>query len=361
MFLRYPKLTLFITNFFILVILSGIVEISSWLYLRSLWGINIEQQISPEYLNFDSKIIKRLYDTEEIEPIKKLLKGGGNPFQEDYISPKFSNNKYRIRRVKNQVPWPPDKNRINIFFFGGSTTLGFGVLHDQSIPSYAQELFYEQGNSNLSIYNFGQTSYTSLHELGMFKYIIENGFIPQVAVFIDGLNDYYHAILNDYKPNSFLKTFENIFKKTNLSKVFNIIFGVKSSDESIEKAVDKLNNHRRIIKKELCEKLRIFCVFVQQPVPLYHFDIKKHLFFNYKYKGKYKLAVGFGNNTAYGYEVFNRKLANNEIPYLKHHLLNLSKFEIDSNLYIDSFHYSPKFNQAIAKKIVIFIKKKTSL
>jgi hypothetical protein len=357
MYIRYPKLTLFFANVFVIAILFGTIEIASWLYLKSLWGENIEKQIAQEYLDLKPDVIRKLYETENIEPIKKLLARGGAPFNEDFIHHIFFNRKHGMRRVKNQAPWPPEKNKINIFFFGGSTTLGYGVLFDQSIPSYTQELFYLKKKLNVSAYNFGQTSYASIHELSLFKDILLNGFIPKIAVFIDGLNDLYFAFLYDKTSSSFLKIFENLFKKTNFNKVVNIFFGAKSSNESIEKALGLLNTHRTIIKKEFCERFGIVCIFVHQPVPLYHYDIKKHLYINYKYKGKYKLAFGLGQNVSYGYELFNKKMTNNEFSKFKNQLLDLSKFEIDANLYIDAVHYSPKFNQAIAMEIINFMEK----
>ena len=126
-------------------------------------------------------------------------------------------------------------------------------------------------------------------------------------------------------------------------------------ETSRAKALDKLNYQRRVIKNEFCDKLGIVCLFVQQPIPVYHFDIKKHLYINYKYKGKAKLALGLIYNGSYGYELFNRQIENNELSDLKGQLINLSKFGIDANQYVDTVHYSPKFNQAIAREIFKFI------
>jgi hypothetical protein len=362
MHIRYPKLVLFFTNVFIITFLFGAIEGVSWLYLKSLWGDKIEEQISPEYLSFSSDQIKRLYETDDIEPIKKLLKRSGEPFEEEFIYHNFSNQDYRMRRVKNQAAWPPEKNKTNIFFFGGSTTLGYGVLLDQTIPSYTQELFDLKENSNISVYNFGENSYTSKNELFLFKNILHSGFVPEIAIFIHGLNDF--AYQTDKKSSSFgknvLLAFENLFKKTNLNKVLNIFFGVRSSGASIKKTLALLNTRRKIIKKEFCEKFGTICLFVHQPIPVYHFDIKKHLFINYKFRGKAKLALGFINNGSYGYELFNNQIKNNELSDFKNQLLDLSKFEINSNQYIDTIHYSPKFNRAIAREIVKFIEEKKS-
>jgi hypothetical protein len=359
MYKQRPKLVLFLFNIFIVIILFGVVEAISWFYLKSLWGGDIEQKISPKNLTFTPDQIRHLYGVEDITEIKKLLDVGGHPFEEDFIYHMFSDRKYRMRQIKKQTAWPPEKSRTNIFFFGGSTTLGYGVLFDQTIPSYIQELFDSKDKSNVSVYNFGESSYASIHELLLFRDILSSGFIPKMAIFTHGLNDFFAAHEIDRSTKSFGKDFliifEDIFKKTNLNKALNIFFGVRNSDESIKRALYNLNYQRRVIKNEFCDKLGIVCLFVHQPIPVYHFDIKKHLYINYKYKGKAKLALGLIYNGSYGYELFNRQMENNELSDLKDQILNLSKFEIDANQYVDTVHYSPKFNQAIAGEIFKFI------
>ena len=226
MYIQRPKLVLFLTNIIIVIIFFGIVEAISWFYLKSLWGGSVERQISPENLTFTPGQIRSLYGDENIPAIKKLLDVGGHPFEEDFIYHMFSGKKYRMRQIKEQTAWPPKRDRTNIFFFGGSTTLGYGVLFDQTIPSYIQEMFDSKEKSNVSVYNFGESSYASIHELLLFRDVLSNGFIPKMAIFIHGLNDFFAARDIDRASKSFGKdfliVFEDIFKKTNLNKVLNI-------------------------------------------------------------------------------------------------------------------------------------------
>ena len=43
-----------------------------------------------------------------------------------------------IRRNATKAPWPPDRNAVNVFVFGGSTTLGYHLRDDQTVPAQLQ-------------------------------------------------------------------------------------------------------------------------------------------------------------------------------------------------------------------------------
>lgn len=91
-----------------------------------------------------------------------------------------------------QAPWPPSASAINVFFFGGSTTMGVGLPDDQTIPSHFQGLA-RQCNSRVSVYNFGRGWYFSTQERILFEQLLLQGRIPNIAIFIDGLNDFHFA------------------------------------------------------------------------------------------------------------------------------------------------------------------------
>jgi len=107
-----------------------------------------------------------------------------------------------FRHVADQGPWPPDTNRFNVFVFGGSTTFGYGVADDETIPSRLQEQLRQHWRSNeVSVYNFGRAYYYSSQERVLFERLLVGGFVPDAAVFIDGLNELIAARDEPMRPH----------------------------------------------------------------------------------------------------------------------------------------------------------------
>jgi hypothetical protein len=96
-----------------------------------------------------------------------------------------------FRKSKNQAPWPPDARNSNVFVFGGSTTFGYGVADDYTIASYLQPLLPPTPPGRPArIYNFGHSGFYSTQERILFERLVVAGHRPDVAIFIDGLNDF---------------------------------------------------------------------------------------------------------------------------------------------------------------------------
>ena len=51
-------------------------------------------------------------------------------------------------------------------------------------------------------------------------------------------------------------------------------------------------------------------------------------------------------NSARGYQLFEKRKFNLNVPYL-----DLSELSIDAPMYVDTVHYTPAFNKEIAKRI----------
>src|SRR5262249_35827913 len=114
-----------------------------------------------------------------------------------------------FRVVKNQGPWPLDHSYTNIFVFGGSTTFGYGVTNEQTIPSYLQEAASSDRRvKGVRVYNFGRGFYFSSQETILFSLLLSANVVPDIAVFIDGLNDFVYLNREpEYSPR--LRRFMN--------------------------------------------------------------------------------------------------------------------------------------------------------
>ena len=81
-----------------------------------------------------------------------------------------------------------DAEAASVFFFGGSTTWGFGQRDLFTIPSYVARLA-EQDGVPVRVSNYGQQAWVIWQELSLLEQLLAEGNIPDVAVFYDGHND----------------------------------------------------------------------------------------------------------------------------------------------------------------------------
>lgn len=366
------------------VLFICVLEFLSWVTL------SIHDKLNNSYfmLSYSDNTIKRLYNTEDPKSYKEMLdetwgremkyepfvEYSERPYDGKYV--KISQVGYRY--VKNQEASFIDKNKINIFVFGGSTTFGYGVKNNETIPSYIQEILKAKyGKTNIAVYNFGAASYYSTIERIKFENLLASGYKPDMVIFIDGLNDFYYYQVPDRTAvsdkletvsqleNSGIKTklqgvVNNIAQHSQtvelMSKIIKLLSYKKikdekeleatymTSDQNLSKTAYRLTMNRLMVK-DICEKSGITSVFVQQPVPVYHFNnatrvvplpiaaIEKHV----NSKNGYKLMVG----------EYKKKSFDN--------VLWLEDLTISGNQYVDAVHYSPQYNYAIADNIVSYI------
>jgi len=98
-----------------------------------------------------------------------------------------------FRWGRRRGPWPPEPTAINVFVFGGSTTFGYGLPDDETVPSHLADLLADRaGGRRVAVYNFGRGYYFSTQERTLFERLLAQGFVPDVAIFLDGLNDFYN-------------------------------------------------------------------------------------------------------------------------------------------------------------------------
>ncbi|MGB0581132.1 MAG: SGNH/GDSL hydrolase family protein [Limisphaerales bacterium] len=88
-------------------------------------------------------------------------------------------------------PWPPDASAFNVFVFGGSTIFGYGLPDWETVVSSLESQFRASlPQQTVRCYNFGAGYYFSTQERVLFENLLLRGHRPNVALFIDGLNDF---------------------------------------------------------------------------------------------------------------------------------------------------------------------------
>jgi hypothetical protein len=190
-------------------------------------------------------------------------------FREHTYTGKFVNiDKNGFRVGKNQGPWPPDPANFNVFVFGGSVTFGYGARDEETVPSYLQE-FLGRTIGNVKIYNFARGHYYSVQERILYEMLLLKGLVPNLALFIDGSNDFYYAD----NTALFTRQFESLSTQM-------LTAGHREQaggDPDVHYVADRYVANKKMI--EAASALYgVRTVFAWHPIPLYKYDLFYHLF-----------------------------------------------------------------------------------
>ena len=290
----------------------------------------------------------------------------------------------RFRFVREQGPWPIRRDALNIFFFGGSTTVNVGPDWT-SIPSYLQEILNKRvaADRPIRVYNFGCGSYFSTQERILFQQLLLDGAAPDMVIFLDGVNDFYffdgrpsiagffkHALDTHNQDNEqakwsilagrpkwrLLSEFvlslplcraidalgERLAKRS--AKADEVLYRpIPVDPDSLLPAIDRYFDNKRQIEA-ISKEYGIGAVFVWQPTPAYKYDLRNHIALSRHYGlgGHERSGVGYGLMAQL---LVSSPLANNFIW-----LADIQENEQQA-LYLDNMHYTSKFSQDIAGHI----------
>lgn len=171
----------------------------------------------------------------------------------------------------------------SVWMFGGSTTFGYGVADNETIPAFLQQATHRD------VVNFGRGYFFSAQENMLLKQLLAVGLVPSKVVFLNGINercniDIYQAEMgqlfntaqvatdwkatNIYRPVKFLVY--NILLKIGgtfgHSAIFDAdIMRLSCSRFGAERKLAEILRASLIERKLLCEQYRIECVTFVQP------------------------------------------------------------------------------------------------
>jgi hypothetical protein len=292
-----------------------------------------------------------------------------------------------FRKTSADTAWPPVKGKKVVFFFGGSTCFHVGPWWTGVAPAFQRELA-RAGKSDYLVYNFGRSSYFSTQERILFEQLLLEGSRPDVAIFLDGLNDLqiesgvplatpfiaslYNRATEENKhryfshhqrlffaklseawawsgPMVFLSNLKNLsaqnaYKPFDENGKASPRFAAAASPEKILAAIERLISNWRMIDR-LAQEYGVKTAFIIQPVPVFDYELKYHRFVPTEWPSSMA-------NVAAGYPLLKQRCATEK----QLAVLDLGDLQKGSmkNLYIDSCHYTAEFSEIIAQRILTY-------
>lgn len=385
----YKAIALVVLNAIVLVL---VLNLMLWFYYRisdhlagtseirviRQYGIS---QVLKAYPGRDEDSLRRLLGETWTRPFvfEPFTMFGERPSTGDFVNV----SRHGFRMTPPQGPWPPSAANFNVFMIGGSTTFGYGVADDETMAAYLQQQLAGKTSRPVSVYNFGRGQYFSTQERILFEQLLIQGTRPDLAIFVDGLNDVYYADDPPYRAAEISRfvfegkpDWDRLLKpipmgRLALSLYRNLIakgdsassLGVGTTSKKASFATDDLTERSRAVVHRYLQNMKLIeaaaaafgvrTLFVWQPVAAYNYDLANHP------------LVGSGiQNAEYfqaGYDYFANLLRANGLS---------SNFLWDADiqpglgreiLYVDKYHYSARMHAAIAKTIADYAKKQELL
>lgn len=323
--------------------------------------------------SYTDQEIGRLYDTDNPQYYREVMAEAArareaiySPLVEYRLPPQagryvtVSAEGYRGNGQPQDLKAPGAK----VFVFGGSTTFGIGVPDGETLPTFLGEVLKGAGK-DAEVFNFGMASWFSTQERIALERLLTGGVRPDVAVFIDGLSDFQSCQVPDRSAwserlaqatlvQARLPLTAELAHRSDLLALAQWAIGGQpaeapdravacSSDADVDKVIRRIDTNRRLIAAAAAS-LGFKAVFVQQPVPTYHYDnTKRAVAVNTE-------ALAHHMNSAKGYPRMAEMRAAGQL--LDKDVLWLEDLEpAVGNAYLDTVHYSPRFNRTLAEAI----------
>ena len=360
----YKSIKSFVKSFLVAFAILIVLEI----FFRSL---NLDVGINERFSDQD---IITIYGKKNLDDYKKVIKEQGEPWiykplvefvevprDGDFVSVSDDNIRCNVNGDNSCII---KSGKQVIWIFGGSTTFGYGVKNNETIAAYLNAMM-----PDYEVINFGQAAYYSTLENILFNSYLSQGLIPEIAIFIDGLNDYYFYQtpdrsvasdnINDRLSNNietlsdrskFIKFLKNIARNFELVLWINNKFKSLSANDNqkyeiqtdeIIKKVEKRLEYNFLARVAIADVLNFKVINVLQPVPTYGVGHKTSLV------PEELVSINNHLNSGRGYELIDRS----NLGKINLDFIDMSLLEISGPMYVDTVHYSSQTNKEIAMRL----------
>lgn len=245
------------------------------------------------------------------------------------------------RESRGQGPWPMAPRAFNVWGFGGSTTFGYGLPDDETVPSCLQAYLAEKvGDRAVAAYNFGHAYYYSSQELMLFyRLLTSESVLPDVVIFIDGINEHYIEPFYSQALRTFMES-------PYLAPYLSPHAAPAGTSEAI---VSRYFMNKKLIEA-WCATAGARALFVWQPSPLWKYDLRFHLFRFTELVAEREDGRLMGTSPLYAHmEQYLGQRARAPEPGF----LSLAELQVgvEEPLYVDHVHYTAAFSRRIAEQI----------
>ena len=233
--------------------------------------------------------------------------------------------------------FPPGDETFTIFVFGGSTTFGYGVADHETIPAYLETLLNQRTILPVRVLNFGVGNYYSEQELRRFEGLLLAGYRPDLAIFIDGINELQPA------PRQWQQSCDQPDRLTlpMLKWIhYNLPASIPAQGSANIAAQDYLTRWQttRGMIEAIAAQYTIKTLFIWQPSPYYRYNLDYHLFAAH--------MPDYGDSVTAFYTLAETMPESANYRYLGH-----IQEHATSALYVDAIHYTAAFNYEMAQHI----------
>ncbi|MBL7697392.1 MAG: hypothetical protein JNK79_04520 [Chitinophagaceae bacterium] len=202
----------------------------------------------------------------------------------DYHSQRINVNGFERNSSPAQFINSSSKDTVDIYFFGGSSMFGVSLADAETIPSQFVKIVQKNNSvKSIRVRNFGVPHYYSKQELVLLSSLIFSGNKPDIAVFLDGMEDFYsgrmlyydrpyysYALQQAFDGKMFQKGGARFIDTTaQLSELPAGIDPSEYNDDLYSKFVANLKN-----LSMLCDRAGVKSYFFCQPVPFYKYSAR---------------------------------------------------------------------------------------
>jgi hypothetical protein len=299
----------------------------------------------------------------------------------EFSEPPFNGNLVNIDRDERGFPMRRTVNPLNdrglstvrIFTLGGSTTFGYNVSDEETWPSFLSKILNERARVkelgiHIEVVNYGRGFYNTSQETILLIDLMKSGHRPNAVILMDGVNWPYYE-----DTSAFTDTLERRFRNIQFGSdvafwdqftwvpIVRLAQGInrrlsprpttdntkrKVSEPPYHLIVNRFDQNMRLII-QTCDTYSVVPLFFTQPNAIGNYPVDLY---------RLKVPDSFFTQRKETQTLYSMMRSREGIVYLGD---LFETFGRRRKAIVDDVHYSPSFNEFLAKHVAASIKLET--